>query len=307
MRLALRPPGAARARPRARRRPPGRGRRGRRGARRPISGFRRARGRPRRLRRARARLRRQGGDDVRAVPADRSAKCSPSPASVRRIRCRSSTSRRRAHGWKRRRSSSRRACASSIPARSSSTSSSARPPRCGRRDGEVSTVAADGAVIDELRDARLTDLPFVVGDGANERLPEFISLLDGDARSCGPRSRPACWSTAGAGTCRMKSGLDVKLPETDPLAAVATLAQAAARIPHPRARHSLARSAHARQASSRACRADAADARAPKRTRPRRAPRHDVQAAHAAHAADPGAAQRGALGRSTSAPRRSSA
>ena len=33
-------------------------------------------------------------------------------------------------------------------------------------------------MIDELRDARLGDLPFVVGDGANERLPEFLALLD---------------------------------------------------------------------------------------------------------------------------------
>ena len=39
-----------------------------------------------------------------------------------------------------------------------------------QKDGEVRTIAADGAVIDSLRDSASTALPFVVGDGANERL-----------------------------------------------------------------------------------------------------------------------------------------
>src|SRR5262249_49593097 len=46
-----------------------------------------------------------------------------------------------------------------------------------QRDGEVSIVAADGAALDELRNERLDDLPFVVGDGANTRLKEYLSLL----------------------------------------------------------------------------------------------------------------------------------
>ena len=73
---------------------------------------------------------------------------------------------------------SRRASASSIPARSSSTWSSARPPALWQRNGEIKTISADGAVIDELRDTAFHDLPFVVGEGANERLPEFRALLD---------------------------------------------------------------------------------------------------------------------------------
>ena len=47
-----------------------------------------------------------------------------------------------------------------------------------QRDGEVSIVSADGAALDELKDARLNDLPFVVGEGANKRLKEYLSLLD---------------------------------------------------------------------------------------------------------------------------------
>jgi len=47
-----------------------------------------------------------------------------------------------------------------------------------QKEGQVKAIAADGTVIDELRDTRALDLPFVVGEGANERLAEFLSLLD---------------------------------------------------------------------------------------------------------------------------------
>src|ERR1700730_13490943 len=46
-----------------------------------------------------------------------------------------------------------------------------------QKDGQVNIVAADGAVIDQMRDERFASLPFVVGEGANERLPEFTALL----------------------------------------------------------------------------------------------------------------------------------
>ena len=91
-----------------------------------------------------------------------------------------------------------------------------------QRDGEVRTVAADGAVIDELRDSRLTNLPFVVGAGANERLGEFLSILDAVQElrfkvEAGVLIGGRRWNL------KMKSGVDVKLPEEDPLSAVETL------------------------------------------------------------------------------------
>ena len=91
-----------------------------------------------------------------------------------------------------------------------------------QKDGEVRTVAADGAVIDELRDAHLVDLPFVVGAGANARLPEFLALLDAAQEL---RGKIAAGVLIGERrwNLHMKSGLDVKLPETDPAAAVTTL------------------------------------------------------------------------------------
>ena len=47
-------------------------------------------------------------------------------------------------------------------------------------------------MIDELRDHAVVDLPFVVGDGANERLGEFRALLDAARGAARPRSTPAC-------------------------------------------------------------------------------------------------------------------
>ncbi len=93
-----------------------------------------------------------------------------------------------------------------------------------QRDGEVSIVAADGAALDELKDARLNDLPFVVGKGANKRLREYLGLLDaaGELKSeieAGVFVAERRWNL------HMKTGVDVKLPETDPAAAVATLVQ----------------------------------------------------------------------------------
>jgi cell division protein FtsQ len=91
-----------------------------------------------------------------------------------------------------------------------------------QRDGEVRTVAADGAVIDELRDTRLDNLPFVVGAGANERLGEFLTLLDA-ARELKTKIAAGVFIGGRRWNFKMKSGLDVKLPENDPEEAVATL------------------------------------------------------------------------------------
>jgi cell division protein FtsQ len=91
-----------------------------------------------------------------------------------------------------------------------------------QRDGEVRTIAADGAVIDELRNSRLTNLPFVVGDGANERLGEFDALVAASAE-IGPKIEAGVLVGGRRWNFKMKSGLDVKLPEDDPLDAVATL------------------------------------------------------------------------------------
>jgi cell division protein FtsQ len=91
-----------------------------------------------------------------------------------------------------------------------------------QKDGEVHAIAADGAVVGDLSDRRLASLPFVVGEGANERLSEYMALLDASAEL-----RPKIVAGVLVGqrrwSLKMKSGIEVKLPESDPLAAMATL------------------------------------------------------------------------------------
>lgn len=91
-----------------------------------------------------------------------------------------------------------------------------------QRDGQVNIVAADGAVIDEMRDQRFAGLPFVVGEGANERLPEFTQLLAA-AGELGPKIRAGVLISNRRWNLKMTSGVDVMLPEVNPQAAVATL------------------------------------------------------------------------------------
>ena len=127
-----------------------------------------------------------------------------------------------------------------------------------------------------MRDQRFSSLPFVVGEGANERLSEFTALLDAAAEL-----RPKIVAGVLVGERRwnlkMKSGIDVKLPESDPLAAMATLRRAAA----PDRAFSIATSCRSTCASTaRVSRGfpRAAAARAEDATR-RRRPRHELPAA----------------------------
>jgi cell division protein FtsQ len=91
-----------------------------------------------------------------------------------------------------------------------------------QKDGQVNIVAADGAVIDEMRDERFASLPFVVGEGANERLNEFTALLAA-AGELGPKIRAGVLVANRRWNLKMTSGVDVMLPETNPQGAVATL------------------------------------------------------------------------------------
>jgi cell division protein FtsQ len=91
-----------------------------------------------------------------------------------------------------------------------------------QKDGELSAIAADGTVIDKADDGRYAGLPFMVGEGANDRVGEFAALLDASAELrpkilAGIRVGDRRWSL------KMRSGVEVKLPEDDPQAAMATL------------------------------------------------------------------------------------
>jgi cell division protein FtsQ len=97
-----------------------------------------------------------------------------------------------------------------------------QPSALWQTDGVVHVVAADGAAIDALRDQRFANLPLVVGDGANMRLPEYLALLDaaGDLRG---RIRAGVFVSGRRWNLKMADGVDIQLPETNPAAAVASL------------------------------------------------------------------------------------
>jgi cell division protein FtsQ len=77
-------------------------------------------------------------------------------------------------------------------------------------------------VIDQMRDQRFASLPFVVGEGANDRLPEYTQLLAA-AGELGPKIRAGVLISNRRWNLKMTSGVDVMLPEVNPQAAVATL------------------------------------------------------------------------------------
>jgi cell division protein FtsQ len=91
-------------------------------------------------------------------------------------------------------------------------------------DGEVKIVAADGVTLGPMRDKRFIHLPFVVGAGANEKLDQYMAVLDaaGDLRDkivAGVRVAGRRW------TLKTANGIDILLPEMEPEAAVARLAE----------------------------------------------------------------------------------
>ena len=91
-----------------------------------------------------------------------------------------------------------------------------------QRDGQVFVVSEDGVTIDDLRtDAYLT-LPFVVGEGAQKRLPEYMTLLKsaGDLANrvkAGVRVADRRWDLD------MTNGVKVRLSEQDPVGSLQTL------------------------------------------------------------------------------------
>jgi cell division protein FtsQ len=91
-----------------------------------------------------------------------------------------------------------------------------------QKDGDVSAIAADGAPIDEVSDDRYAGLPFVVGEGANGRVREYVALLDA-MDELKPRVGAGVLVGQRRWNLRLKSGVDVKLPEADPQAAIAEL------------------------------------------------------------------------------------
>jgi cell division protein FtsQ len=89
-------------------------------------------------------------------------------------------------------------------------------------EGELYVIATDGTVIDLMQDERFADLPFVVGNKANERTKDYLALLEaaGPLRS---RIRAGTLVSGRRWTLKIDNGMDVRLPEIGAADALARL------------------------------------------------------------------------------------
>jgi len=89
-------------------------------------------------------------------------------------------------------------------------------------DGKVAVIAADGTIVQSFVDQRFANLPLVVGRGADRKAGEILAIADRY-----PAIRDAARAFVLVGerrwNLRMKSGVDVRLPESDPARAFETL------------------------------------------------------------------------------------
>lgn len=90
-----------------------------------------------------------------------------------------------------------------------------------QRNGEIAVIAADGTVIDQMRDDRYAALPLVVGDGANERLKDYLALIDA-AGPLAERVKAGTYVSGRRWTLKL-DGVDIRLPETGATEALARL------------------------------------------------------------------------------------
>jgi cell division protein FtsQ len=90
-----------------------------------------------------------------------------------------------------------------------------------QRNGEISVIAADGTVIDEMRDDRYAALPLVVGEGANLRLKDYLGLIEA-AGPLAERVRAGTFVSGRRWTLKL-DGIDIRLPEAGAAEALARL------------------------------------------------------------------------------------
>ncbi len=92
-----------------------------------------------------------------------------------------------------------------------------------QRNGEIKVIAADGTVIDEMRDDRYVSLPLVVGEEANAHLPEYLALIE-SAGPLGERIKAGTFVSGRRWTLKL-DGVDIRLPETGASEALARLVE----------------------------------------------------------------------------------
>jgi len=91
-------------------------------------------------------------------------------------------------------------------------------------NGNVQIIAADGVPLSAMRDRRFIHLPLVVGAGANEKLSQYLSLLDG-VGELREKIVAGVWVAERRWTLKTANGVDIVLPEIAPEAALVRLAE----------------------------------------------------------------------------------
>jgi len=92
-----------------------------------------------------------------------------------------------------------------------------------QKDGEINVIAADGTVIDSMRDDRYASLPLVVGENANTHLGDYLALISA-AGPLAERVRAGTYVSGRRWTLKL-DGIDIRLPETGAAEALARLAR----------------------------------------------------------------------------------
>ncbi len=224
--------------------------------------------------RARARLRRRRGHHFRPVADRRARDPRRLPASAPNRRCRSSTRSRRARTLEALPLIKQASVRKLYPDRIVIDIVERAPAALWQKDGELSAIAADGAVIDKADDGRYAALPFVVGEGANERARRVhraarrLGRAQAEDRRRHIGRRPALEPQDALGRRRQAAGGRSAGGDGD-------AADAAAPVAHSRPRHSLASICACRARSSPAC-PKRRPPRAQRRRSRRRRGRHDV-------------------------------
>ncbi len=91
-----------------------------------------------------------------------------------------------------------------------------------QRNGKLAVVSHDGTVLEEVRDLRADKLPLIVGEGAAKHAAEFLAVLDRF-----PAIKSEIYGVVFVAerrwNLRLNNGIDVRLPEGDPEAALTAL------------------------------------------------------------------------------------
>ena len=91
-----------------------------------------------------------------------------------------------------------------------------------QKDGSVRVISADGTPIEPLNDARFIRLPHVVGEKANLRIRDYVALLE-SVPEFAPKIRAGIRVGDRRWTLTLVNGVEVKLPEDNPAAALRRL------------------------------------------------------------------------------------